>query len=181
MDAELSKICFEKHDTIRIGFNSKEFEDANIEGDFKEQINQMALKKIKDDIEGRCIGEGFVIPNTVNITERGRITFPLEALQLYYSMCVNYKYTVCNPNPGVVLKCRVYTKNKIGIYGRLVSSNSPLMILIPEDLCDTPHKKEILRNAQKDDMLSVVVWRKKFEQNDKKIIVVAEIVDDEDV
>ena len=86
-----------------------------------------------------------------------------------------YEYTLCNPNPGVVLNCKVVTKNQIGILGRLNSDISPLVILIPRDLCDKREKLNLLDNCNKGDQISVVVVAKKFEQNDKKITVIAEL------
>ena len=67
------------------------------------------------------------------------------------------------------------TKNKIGILGRLNNDKSPLVILIPRDLCDTKEKMDILLASNKGDDIKIVVIGKKFEQNDKKITVIAEI------
>ena len=170
----LKSICKTKQNTTQIGFTSSEF-DQNIHGDFKKAVDDMAIQKIKENIEGRCIGSGYVIPNTVKLIERSTITFPHEALQLHYSMRVHYEYVLCNPNPGAVLKCKVVTKNKIGILGRLEHENSPLVILVPGDLCNTPEKETVLKKATQNDIIEIVVIAKKFEQNDKKITVIAEI------
>ena len=70
---------------------------------------------------------------------------------------------------------KIITKNKIGLLGRLDDDKSPLVILIPEDLCDSPEKRELVRNSEIDSIISVIVVGKKFEQNDKKITVIAEI------
>ena len=96
MDTNLSSICRQERDTTRIGFNSAEFE-SNLQdgGDFTNSIDNMAIQKIKEEIEGRCIGNGYVIPNTVKLLCRSNITFPLEALQLNYSMQVNFEFTLC--------------------------------------------------------------------------------------
>tara|TARA_Y100000389_G_scaffold204989_1_gene261698 strand:- start:13356 stop:13898 length:543 start_codon:yes stop_codon:yes gene_type:complete len=179
MDDELKKICRKFKDRTRVGFSSKEFEDAN-EGDdtVSNNINRSVIEKIKENIECRCVGDGYVIPGTVKLISRSLITFPHEALQLHYTMNVDYEYTLCNPNPGVILKCKVVTKNKIGILARLENPKSPLVILVPEDLCNTPEKQEILESANKDDIISILVVGKKFEQNDKKITVIAEISTD---
>lgn len=177
LNNNLKKICFLKKDTTRVGFTSKEFEDACGTGDFKNVMNNMVLTKIKKDIEGRCIGDGYVIPGSVKIIERGRLTFPHEALQLHYSTRVNYEYVLCNPNPGYILECKIYTKNKIGIIASIEDKLSPLVILVPDDLCDTPEKRLILKGAVPGKKIWVSVLGKKFEQNDKKITVIATIVD----
>ena len=173
MDKNLKLICSQKQATTQIGFTSSEFQDS-LDGEFKDSVNAMAIEKIRKDIEGRCIGSGYVVPNTIKLVERGSISFPHEALQLHYSINVVYEYTLCNPNPGIVLNCKVVTKNQIGTLGRLNSEISPLVILIPRDLCDKG-KLNVLDNCKKGDQISVVVVAKKFEQNDKKITVIAEL------
>lgn len=173
-DANLRSICRTTQSSKRIGFTSSEFQE-NLDGDFKSSVDEMSIEKIKLDIEGRCIGAGYVIPNTIKLIKRGGISFPHEALQLYYSIQVSYEYTLCNPNPGSILTCKVVTKNKIGLLGRLNSDKSPLVILIPRDLCDTKEKMNILLSSNKGDNIKVMVVGKKFEQNDKKITVVAEV------
>jgi hypothetical protein len=182
MDSELKKICRTFKDTTRVGFNSKEFElidkgNKNI----KTNLDNKAIDKIRTNIEGKCIGDGYVIPGTVKLLKRSNISFPHEALQLHYTMNIDYEYQLCNPNPGVMLNCKVVTANKIGILARLESNKSPLVILIPEDLCDTPGKKGALDLIKKnisngeEANVSVTVIGKRFEQNDRKITVIAEI------
>ena len=175
MDSQLQSICKQRQDTTRVGFSSSEFEQAYKEHDFKEFVHDLVVEKIKTTIEGRCIGEGYVIPDSVLLVERSKISFPHESLQLHYSMNVRYEYTLCNPNPGIILECVIVTKNKIGILGKLKDDKSPLVILVPSDLCDTPEKVEIIKKSEKGDIVNVQVIGKKFEQNDKKITVIAEI------
>ena len=175
MNSQLLSICKQKQDTTRVGFSSSEFEELYNQTDFKGYINKLVVERIKNNIEGRCIGEGYVIPDTVNLVERSTISFPHESLQLHYSMNVRYEYMLCNPNPGVILQCVVVTKNKIGILGKLNDEKSPLVILIPLDLCDTPEKMSIVNQSKVGDIVNIEVIGKKFEQNDKKITVIAEI------
>jgi|UniRef100_A0A6C0AGC2 DNA-directed RNA polymerase subunit E'/Rpb7 len=176
VDNSLESICTINQDITQIGFSSEELENgADNDEEIKTSINRMALEKLKNDLEGKCIGAGYVIPGSVKMLERSNITFPHESLQLYYCMKVKYEYKLCNPNPGIILKCKVITKNKIGLLGRLNSDKSPLVILVPEDLCDSPEKRELVRNSEIGSILSVLVVGKKFEQNDKKITVIAEV------
>ena len=73
------------------------------------------------------------------------------------------------------MECVVVTKNKIGILEKLNDDKSLLVILIPSDLCDTPEKAEVVNTSKIGDNVNVQVIGKKFEQNDKKITVIAEI------
>ena len=176
MDENLELICRKKENVTRVGFSSAEFQNVGASGNFKSSVDQMAIHRIKEDIEGRCKGDGYVLPNSVILKERSAISFPHEALQLYYSMRVSYEYMICNPNPGVVLECKVVTRNKIGLLCRLESEQSPLIILVPCDLCDTKEKMLIMETTVANSKINVVIVGKKFEQNDKKITVIAEIV-----
>lgn len=177
MDSSLESICTKTEDISRVGFNSCEIESGcNLDEDLKSCIDRMAIERIRNDLEGRCIGNGYVIPGTVHMIERSNINFPHESLQLYYCMKVKYSYLLCNPNPGNILKCKIITKNKIGLLGRLTNEKSPLVILIPEDLCDSKEKMDLVQKSESGSVIDVVVVGKKFEQNDKKITVIAEVV-----
>ena len=176
VDNSLESICTINQDSTRVGFNSSELQSGtNNDEEIKKSIDRMAISKLRSNLEGRCIGSGYVIPGSLKMLERSNISFPHESLQLNYCMEVKYEYKLCNPNPGKVLKCKIITKNKIGLLGRLDDDKSPLVILIPEDLCDSPEKRELVRNSEIDSIISVIVVGKKFEQNDKKITVIAEI------
>jgi DNA-directed RNA polymerase subunit E'/Rpb7 len=173
----LTSICRSKISKTRVGFSSVEITQASRENQsFDTIISDLILTQLKTDYEGRCIGEGFVMPDTVKIIDRGKISFPHEALQLFYSMEVEYEYVVCNPNPGTIISCKIASKNKIGVLACLVEDVSPLIILIPNDLCDTELKKGKLAEVSENDIIKIMVLGKKFEQNDKKITVIAEIV-----
>ena len=62
-------ICSQKQATTQIGFTSSEFQDS-LDGEFKDSVNEIAIEKIRE-YRGRCIGSGYVVPNTVKLVERG--------------------------------------------------------------------------------------------------------------
>ena len=175
-DHSLDSICYECEGTKKIGFSSDEFEKIDLNENFKNSIDNIAIQKIKYNFEGKCIGNGYILPESVKLIERSNILFPHESLQIYYSLNVKYSYKICNPNPGVKLKCKIVTKNKIGLLGRLNHNNSPLVILIPDDLCFEERHKEIIQNSDIGDIIDIIVVGKKFEQNDRKITVIGELV-----
>lgn len=170
LDKNLAQICKIKRSTRKIGFSSNEFNEIMYSGeDFETSLKQKINEKLTKDLEGRCIGDGYVLNNSLKIIDRSKLYFPKEALQLFYTLNVVYEYVICNPNPGVKLECNAVSKSKIGIVARLSSSLSPLVILVPNDLCEVP-----LGDIDIDDNHIVVeVIGKKFEQNDKKITVIA--------
>lgn len=172
MNDSLKSICRIETSKVKIGFDSKEFYDAN--SNFAiDNIDKMTLDKISE-IEGKCIGSGYVLPKSVEIISRSDIYFPLESLNLNYSLDVDYKYIICNPNPGSIVECKIETTNKIGALGKLDSDCSPLIIIIPSDLCN----QNTMDNIKSGDNVKVQIVGKKFEQNDKKITCIAEIYDE---
>ena len=173
LDDNLRQICKIKKSTRKIGFSSSEFNEIMYgENEFNFTLNQKITEKLTTELEGRCIGDGFVLLNSLQVLNRSKLHFPQEALQLFYTLTVEYQYIICNPNPGVKLECCPVSKSKIGIVARLASSLSPLVILVPNDLCDVS-----ISNIDKNTKNIIVeVIGKKFEQNDKKITVIAKYV-----
>lgn len=167
MNSDLMSICRIETSKTKIGFQSNEF----LNNTFTiEEIDNMTKEKL-EIIEGKCIGSGYVIPQSVKIINRSDIYFPLESLNLTYSIDVEYKYTVCNPNPDSIITCKIETTNKIGALGKLDCDCSPLIIIIPSDLCDHNKLKELTSGSK----VKVKIVGKKFEQNDRKITCIAEI------
>lgn len=179
MDDSLLSICRVETSKMKIGFKSNEFFGDNQTFSI-ENIDEMTLEKVRE-IEGKCIGSGYVLPDSVEIIKRSDIYFPLESLNLNYSVDVDYKFTICNPNPDSIIECKIETTNKIGALGKLNNNCSPLIIIIPTDLCTSDEQKESLRKAKHGDLLMVKIVGKKFEQNDKKITCIAELYINEDV
>lgn len=171
MDENLRQITKIKKSKRKIGFTSEEFNTIiHSDDEFDVSFNEKIRQRLIGEYEGKCIGDGYVIVDTLEILNRSSITFPQEALQLHYTVTVEFEYVVCNPNPGVRLNCVGVSKSKIGIVAKLSSPLSPLIILIPNDLCDTK-----ACDSDKTDFIVEVIG-KKFEQNDKKITVIAKLI-----
>ena len=83
---------------------------------------------------------------------------------------------ICCPNPDTILNCRVVSKNKIGVLGTLNNDISPLIILIPFDLIEDIDENSKISEIKIGDNINVLVLGKKFEQSDKKIIVIGKPV-----
>jgi len=172
---DLKSICRIETSKIKIGFDSNEFNNnCNYE---IANIDKMTLSKISE-IEGKCIGSGYVLPKSIEILRRSDIYFPLESLSLNYSLDVDYKYIICNPNPGSIINCKIETTNKIGALGKINNECSPLIIIIPSDLCTNSYQIDVINNLKSGDFVKVKIVGKKFEQNDKKITCIAEIYDE---
>lgn len=141
--------------------------------DYNLNINPIFLNKdldinlnkiLKNKIEGKCINEGYVLKDSVNIMDRsigllnnnqfdGHITFKLK---------VGLK--VCNIPNETVIECIVKKKNKLGILAEL----GPLLIIVPIEL----HKnKSYFKEININDKINVFVVGKTFKLNSKNISI----------
>jgi DNA-directed RNA polymerase subunit E'/Rpb7 len=75
-------------------------------------IKNILTKALKKDVEGKCIKEGYVLPETVEIQnyscpklDRGNI--------IYY---VTYTANLCYPVEGMIIECKCDVKSRAGIH-----------------------------------------------------------------
>ena len=90
------------------------------------KINTYIHNKLKNELEGKCIKEGFVVEDSINIIRRsvgktygcdfsGNITYD-----------VVYGAKICNPFANDIVKCTIVNINKLGI----LAENGPLSIIV---------------------------------------------------
>ena len=133
----------------------------------KENIEE----NIKFTLEGKCVVEGFIKPNSSQIIthssgliERGN-TVMFEVV---------FECDVCFPVEGKIIPCVAKNITKAGI--RCESANdmpSPVVVFIAKD----HHYNSAMFNEVKDgDKINVKVVGQRFELNDKYISIIGELV-----
>jgi hypothetical protein len=167
-------LCVTIEKSSKIGIKSILVEEKMSETgqSFKDVLDMCFLDHIKERYENKCTTEGFVLGNSVEIQKRSNVEFPIESLKIHYTSYIHWKMKVCCPHVDSLIECKVLSKNKIGILGSL-KEKSPLVVLVPYDLAENDEEREMIENASKDDMLPVKIIGKKYEQNDKQIVVLA--------
>jgi DNA-directed RNA polymerase subunit E'/Rpb7 len=169
--------------TKQVGFPSSLLSSKN-RINFKYNLNKLLEKSLKEEYENMCCNEGFVVPKSLKIIKRSNIRFPLESTKLTYVIDCTFKITVCCPYKDAVIHCEIVSKNKIGLLCKINAYTndmseeiSPLIILVPNDL--STEDNDVLTKLQQldtGDKVHVKVLGKKFEQFDKKITVVGQLV-----
>lgn len=99
--------------------------------ELNKKLDKTILKKIKSEIEGKCMKDGFIRPNSVLITSRSLGKAIQSQFSGALSFSVEYVADLCNPVEGDIFQCRVEVINKMGII--LVSSEedpSPVNVLL---------------------------------------------------
>ena len=130
----------------------------------------MLQKVISRDIEGKCIVEGYIKPNTVKI-----ITFSSGMVDGEYIMFETiFKCYVCCPVEGMHINCIATHINKAGIKAELDEMPTPVIIFIARD-----HNYNVngFSDVQKNNKIKVRVIGQRFELNDSHISIIAEFLE----
>ena len=67
-------------------------------------IENTILFKLKKQLEGKCIREGFVIPGSVEIVSRSAGTAQLSHFNANFMFHIRYSAKICNPVEGIISK-----------------------------------------------------------------------------
>ena len=136
--------------------------------DLNHLINKTLEEKLKEKIEEKCISEGFVKKDSIQIVKKGLGELKGSQFNGNMSYELLYKAQICNPKIGQTLKARVKFIKKIGI----LAYNGPLSIIIGKEF---HHDLSIFEDINPDDILEVQVIASKFSLNDREIKVIANL------
>ena len=137
-----------------------------------EYLNENIEKYIEDTlklkVEGICVDEGYVKPDTIKILKKsiGMLLGSRFTGDITYNIA--YTAEICNPVIGNVIDCKVKFINKLGIMGH----NGPITIIVGKQFCTD---NNILNKISENDVIKVEVIAKKFSLNDKLIKIVAKL------
>jgi DNA-directed RNA polymerase II subunit RPB7 len=135
-----------------------------------ENIDEYINNYLKNNIEGKCIDEGYVEPDSVKIIKKsiGSILGSRFTGDVTYDII--YTANVCNPISGNIIGCKVKFINKLGI----LATNGPITITIPKQL----HNDLDFEYIKIGDDIRIEVIAKKYSLNQKEIKIVAKIWND---
>lgn len=141
---------------------------SNVGNNIKETLEKI----ISSDIEGKCIVEGYIKRNSVNL-----ITFSSGLVKgdniIFETVFECY---VCYPVEGMKIKCVAKHINKAGIRAELNEIPSPVIIFISRD-----HNYNIpgFSYVKENDTITVSIIGQRFELNDEHISIIARFVNDD--
>ena len=127
--------------------------------------------KIKEFNEGKCIKEGYVKNNSVNL-----LTYSSGELfdnKLLFE-CV-FECLLTNPVESMVIDCLAKTITKVGVRAELIVDDniSPYVIFIARD---HHYNNETFSKIKENDVLQVRILGQRYELNDKQISIIAELI-----
>jgi DNA-directed RNA polymerase subunit E'/Rpb7 len=136
-------------------------------------IDDSILSKLKETYENKCIPEGFVKDNSIELVKRGNGALRNDKM-LYLTVDTLFKCMICNPLPNLVLKVNI---SEI-IKPALIVDFSPLSIIIPKQI----HKnKSVFNKLVIGDEIEIKILDTKFKINEKYIQCVAVLNNEKDV
>lgn len=141
---------------------------------FNNKINHYLEESLKKKVEEKCISEGYVKKDSVDIIKKSLGTLKGSQFNGYISYNIFYKAQVCSPKNGSIINCKVkLINNKLGILG----NNGPLTIIVGKQLHNKP---ELLDEVNIDDIIEIRVIETKYSINDKEIRILGKLnIDDE--
>ena len=141
--------------------------------EFGQDPDEIFLSKLKKEIEGRCIREGYVKVGSVKILGRslGKIN------QAYFTGLpvydIKFQADICNPPIGSIIECIIKDETKMGLVCQVNDNDNPLDIVIPSQWHFDNKKYTMLEPDMK---IKVKIARKRHENGDNHISVVASLV-----
>ena len=132
-----------------------------------ENLDETILMKLKEKIGNKCIIEGYVYKESIEILSRsiGKIITTSYKGELDYIL--KYKVKICNPKKGEKVKGTVRIINKMGI----LLDNNPLEIILARQ----QHMNKELLEVEIGDKLEVTILGRKYDLNDNKIICIGKL------
>lgn len=134
-------------------------------------ISQHLERKIRENIEGKCIAEGFVRPNSVKIINHSAGIIKNGDIEF----TVVYECFVCHPVEGMNIDFIVKTITKAGIHGYVEDTNLDIKPIIVFIARDHHYANRYFSKINEGDKVTGKIFGVNFQLNDQCIYVMAEL------
>lgn len=142
-----------------------QFHIALLTNDIEKLIHDILVS----DIESKCVNEGFIRKNSIQILSHsvGEAIFD----QLFYD--VVFQCDICYPVNGHILDVFVKNITKAGVRAIISEEDNPIVVFVARDLhLNNDHFHELAV----DDAIQVQTIGTRFEYGDPCIYVIAELI-----
>jgi DNA-directed RNA polymerase subunit E'/Rpb7 len=134
------------------------------------RIKQNLEKTIAKNIEGRCIKEGFIQPQSIKVLTYSAGNVNGEKIEFQ----TVFECMICYPVEGMLLECKTKTITKAGVHAEVVDKNGnvPIIVFVARD---HNFKDENFSKIKENIDIVVKVIGVRFELNDPHICVIAKL------
>lgn len=144
-----------------------EIDNTMIDG---KNTKDLLLSHIKQKIEARCIKEGYIKKDSVQLISYSAPKVEADKL----SFMVVFECLVCNPSEGDTINCTAINITKAGIRAEvLIDTEKPVVVFIARDHNFTNKR---FAEVKENDIIQVKIIGVRYELNDGYISVIGEIV-----
>ena len=137
--------------------------------DIDDNIKKTLETNLIKNIEGKCICEGFIKPDSCKIISYSS-GLVLNGNKIKFE--VVFKCKICLPIEGMLIDCVAKNITKAGIKAEIDADVTPVIIFIARD---HHYSNENFSLVNENDKITVRVIGQKFELNDKYISVIASL------
>ena len=132
-----------------------------------DNIKELIQQKLNKTYEGKCIKEGFLKPNSINIITYSSVV--IKGNNVLFDVAFNC--LICKPVEGMRIKVIVKNVTKAGIRAEY-KEPTPIIVFISRD---QSYKDELFNSIKEDDDIYIKVIGIRYELNDKFISVIASV------
>lgn len=140
-------------------------------GEICTDIDSVLLNKLKNEIGNKCVKEGYVRRDSIEILKRSIGQVDAIHFNGRIGFSITYSAEICNPTEGLKLEGKILDMNKMGAMVNI----EPLSINLPKQL-HSEDKLEIFKNLSVGDNVSINIVGCIFELFDTEINAVGTIV-----
>lgn len=138
--------------------------------EINKNINKILLRKLKKNLEGKCISEGFIKPNSIVITGRSLGIAQASHFNGNVMYHINYVADVCNPLEGDIVTAKITNINKMGALATSGDDDiQPLNILLAKQHHIDNKDFDKLKI---DDDIKVKILGKRFDSGESQISII---------
>ena len=139
---------------------------VNIGDNLKNTIELVIAKKI----EGKCITEGYIKPNTIKIISYS--SGLVDGSNIIFDVVL--ECFVCYPTEGMIINCIIKNITKAGIRAQTIEEPSPVIIFLAKE----HHKNtKSFTDLKPEDNIQIKVIGQRYELNDKYISIISELIE----
>jgi DNA-directed RNA polymerase subunit E'/Rpb7 len=135
-----------------------------------QNIKENIEEYLKKNIEGKCIDEGYIKNDSINILSYSAG----DVISDKVVFIVMLECLVCRPVEGMKFKAVVKNVTKAGIRAEIKEKVSPMIIFIARD---HHYKSQEFSKVKEGDDINVKVIGIRYELNDKYISIIGELVE----
>ena len=145
--------------------------------DLKDDINNIIKYKLKENIEGKCHEDGYIIKESVSIIRRNIGSIVTNDGKSEIKYLITYKAKIISPSENDEIRIYINNINKMGIIGYIklnegdTSEESPLVVMIPREYFEGSSKN--IHDLTIGQTLDVVVIGSRIKYHSENIQVIA--------